>query len=159
MATTVAPNRDFNPGATRVPDTSQHLLTRSVEILPPAPLLHHRLQILQPNHAILHRVLDDRAGEAGSDVIGAEDAVAVVGGGGEATWVRAPWLPGRPRGLRRALRAGSTARIVEAGDGLFRGLVSCFLHGCSVGGRPRRPSSTTTHLHFSSSASCPGSGR
>ena len=44
----------------------------AIEVLPAVALLDHRLQIFEPDDAILHRVLDDGAGEAGREVVGVQ---------------------------------------------------------------------------------------
>src|SRR5688572_31257055 len=62
--------------------TLHGIAARAVQVLPPIPLLHDRLQILLPYDAVLNRVLDDCADEARRHVRRAELAVAEVAGQG-----------------------------------------------------------------------------
>ena len=56
------------------------LAAGAVEVAPAVALLDDRLEVLLPDDAVLHRVLDDGADQAGGDVGGADVAVAEVRG-------------------------------------------------------------------------------
>src|SRR5450631_749921 len=64
--------------------TSEDFLAAAVEVFPAVSLLDHRLEVLEPDDAILHRVLHDGAGQPRRHVGRAHHAVAIVGGDGEA---------------------------------------------------------------------------
>src|SRR5438067_8719908 len=73
-------SRGFNRRAA----ASQHLLAAPVEVFPAAALLDDGLEVFEPDDAVLDRVFDDGAGQAGGDVARAQRAVAVVGRRGQA---------------------------------------------------------------------------
>ncbi len=51
-----------------------------VEVVPAVAVAHDRLEVLAPGHRIVHRIANDRADDAGRDVVGPQRAVAEVGG-------------------------------------------------------------------------------
>src|SRR5215469_3403667 len=79
----------------------QHLVAGPVEVLPAVALFDDGLQVFEPDDAVLHRVFDDGAGDAGSQVARVQHAVAVIGGHGEAAGDDGDRLGGRERAARR----------------------------------------------------------
>ena len=79
---------------------SAQLAAGAVQV-PHPRVLDHGLEVLLPDDAVLHRVLDDGPDEPGRDVVGADDAVAEVRGQRRARW-------SSPRSPRRS-RASPTA--------------------------------------------------
>jgi hypothetical protein len=61
---------------------SDNLPAGSVEVFPPFPLLDDRLQVLEPDDPVLHRVFHDGADEPRGDVTRSHQAVAEMGGQG-----------------------------------------------------------------------------
>ena len=49
-----------------------HLLAGAIEVFPAVALFDDGLQVLLPDDAILHRVFDDRAGQARRHIVGAQ---------------------------------------------------------------------------------------
>src|SRR6478672_4846431 len=95
---------------------SDDLHAAAVEILPAFALLDHRLQILHPDEAVLHRILHDRAGDAGGEIAGVNGAVAEVRRHGEAAVHDGDRLGGREASggrleLRLAVGGHSVAQL------------------------------------------------
>src|SRR5262245_60491080 len=49
-----------------------------IQVLPPLALLEHGLQVLLPDHAVLHGIFDDRTEQAGGHVASTQPAIAEV---------------------------------------------------------------------------------
>ena len=118
-------------------------LAGAIEVFPAVALLDHRLQVFQPDHAVLHGVFDDRAGQAGGEIVGAQGAVAVVGGHGQAAVDHRDGLGGRERAAGRlelglAVGGDAVAQFAEDGDDaadlLQRGLLGGQLQGAAQAG-------------------------
>src|ERR1044071_5934240 len=60
--------------------TSVYLSTSPVQIFPAVPLLHHCLQVLAPDHAVLNRILDHGADQTGRHVPAVQAAVSEMSG-------------------------------------------------------------------------------
>src|SRR5215472_13665547 len=56
-----------------------HLVTLAIQVFPAVALFDDGLQVFEPDDAILHRILDDGARQAGGKIGGVERAVAIVG--------------------------------------------------------------------------------
>src|SRR5215207_8309290 len=63
--------------------TSDDLHAAAVEILPAVALLHHGLEVLHPDDAVLDGILHDRTGDPGGEIAGTDRTVAEVGCHGE----------------------------------------------------------------------------
>src|SRR6476620_8067859 len=100
---------------------SDDLHAAAVEILPAVALLDHGLQILHPDETVLHGIFDDRAGNAGGEIAGADGAVAEVRRHGEAAVHDRDRLGGREASggrleLRLAVGGHTVAQLAEDRD-------------------------------------------
>src|SRR5262249_61044255 len=73
------------------------LMAGAIQVFPALALLDHRLEIFEPDDTILHRVLDDGAGETRRQIVGLQLAIAVVACHGEAIAPYRDRLGGRER--------------------------------------------------------------
>src|SRR6185312_15092822 len=92
----------------------------AVEVLPAVALLDDGLEVFQPGDAVLDRVLDDGPDEPRGDVAGPQDAVAEVGGQGEALVddrdrLAGAHRPARLLDLRLAVGGLPVAELAEDG--------------------------------------------
>src|SRR5215218_6198800 len=124
---------------TRTDIVSDDLAALAVEVLPAFTLADHGLQVLQPRHAVLNGVFDDRAGEACGHVAGLHRAVAVESGARQASGQDADGLGGGERARRRlelclAVFRHAAAQLAEHGYD-----ATDLLHRRLLGGQLQRP--------------------